>query len=45
MTATKLRVWRARKRIEAAATADPVLREFVAPAGGQVIPIDDPGAP
>ncbi len=45
VTATKLRVWRARKRIEAAATADPVLREFVAPAGGQVIPIDDPGAP
>lgn len=47
VTATKLRVWRARKRIEAAAAADPVLREFVdpspsvpaAPAGG------DPEAP
>ena len=56
-TATKLRVWRARKRIEASAAVDPVLREFVAPSGGQVIPIndqrdaaralsiDDPGAP
>ena len=30
MTATKLRVWRARKRLEAAAAADPVLREFLA---------------
>jgi len=30
VTATKLRVWRARKRIEAAAAADPVLREFLA---------------
>ena len=29
MTATKLRVWRARKRIETAAAADPVLREFL----------------
>jgi RNA polymerase sigma-70 factor (ECF subfamily) len=29
VTATKLRVWRARKRVEAAATADPVLAEFV----------------
>jgi RNA polymerase sigma-70 factor (ECF subfamily) len=29
MTATKLRVWRARKKIEQAATEDPVLREFV----------------
>jgi RNA polymerase sigma-70 factor (ECF subfamily) len=29
MTAAKLRVWRARKRIEAAAAQDPVLREFL----------------
>jgi hypothetical protein len=29
MTATKLRVWRARKKIEQAASEDPVLREFV----------------
>src|ERR1700733_12100631 len=35
--ANKHRGWRGRKRIEAAAAADPVLREFVAPAGGQVI--------
>jgi len=46
VTATKLRVWRARKRIEAAAAADPVLREFVEPsAGGDVLPFDGPGAP
>lgn len=49
VTATKLRVWRARKRIEAAAVADPVLSEFLEPtAGGDVIPfdgIDDGGAP
>ena len=31
VTATKLRVWRARKRIETVAAEDPVLREFVAP--------------
>ena len=30
LTATKLRVWRARKRIEQVAAADPVLREFLA---------------
>ena len=30
VTATKLRVWRARKRIETAAASDPVLREFIA---------------
>ena len=30
VTATKLRVWRARKQIEKAAAADPVLREFLA---------------
>ena len=29
VTATKLRVWRARKKIETAAAADPVLREFL----------------
>ena len=29
VTATKLRVWRARKRIEAAAAQDPILREFL----------------
>lgn len=29
LTATKLRVWRARKRIEAAAAADPILSEFL----------------
>ena len=29
VTATKLRVWRARRAVEAAAAADPVLREFV----------------
>lgn len=34
VTATKLRVWRARKRIEAAAAADPVLAEFVDPTLG-----------
>jgi RNA polymerase sigma-70 factor, ECF subfamily len=33
VTATKLRVWRARKKIEQAAGEDPVLREFLAPAG------------
>ncbi len=32
VTATKLRVWRARKKIEQAAAADPVLREFIDPA-------------
>ncbi len=31
VTATKLRIWRARKRIEQAASDDPVLREFVSP--------------
>ncbi len=30
VTATKLRVWRARKRLDAAAAADPVLSEFLA---------------
>ena len=42
VTATKLRVWRARKRIEAAAAADPVLSEFLEPTvGGDVIPFDE----
>jgi RNA polymerase sigma-70 factor (ECF subfamily) len=46
VTATKLRVWRARKRLEAAAAADPVLREFLEPTtGGTVIPFDDREAP
>src|SRR4051812_3554602 len=41
VTATKLRVWRARKRIEAAAAADPVLSQFLEPVGGDVIPFDE----
>lgn len=46
VAATKLRVWRTRKRIESAAAGDPVLREFLAPtAGGQVILFDGPEAP
>jgi len=46
MTATKLRVWRARKRIEAAAAGDPVLGEFLDPTA-QVIAFDsqDGGQP
>ena len=44
VTATKLRVWRARKRIEAAAAADPVLGEFLEP-GGDVIPFDEKEVP
>ena len=39
VTATKLRVWRARKRIETAAAKDPVLREFLQP-GGELIAFD-----
>ncbi len=35
VTATKLRVWRARKKIEQAASEDPVLREFIDPAALQ----------
>jgi RNA polymerase sigma-70 factor (ECF subfamily) len=31
VTATKLRVWRARKKVEQAAAADPILSEFLAP--------------
>jgi RNA polymerase sigma-70 factor (ECF subfamily) len=45
VTATKLRVWRARKRIEAAAAADPVLCEFLEPSGGDVLRFDDREAP
>jgi RNA polymerase sigma-70 factor, ECF subfamily len=42
VTATKLRVWRTRKRIEQAAATDPVLSEFLAPSsGGDLIPFDD----
>ena len=45
VTATKLRVWRARKRIEAAAAADPVLREFLEPRGDVLaFDADDRGA-
>ena len=39
VTATKLRVWRARKRIEAQAATDPVLAEFLVPTG-DVVAID-----
>jgi len=39
VTATKLRVWRARKRIEAQAATDPVLAEFLVPTG-DVVPFD-----
>ncbi|MFN0247609.1 MAG: RNA polymerase sigma factor [Kofleriaceae bacterium] len=39
VTATKLRVWRARKHIEAAAAADPVLAEFINPSG-EVVAFD-----
>ncbi len=35
VTATKLRVWRARKKIELAAAADPVLGEFLDPAAAR----------
>jgi RNA polymerase sigma-70 factor (ECF subfamily) len=31
VTATKLRVWRARKRVQEAAAADPILSEFIEP--------------
>jgi RNA polymerase sigma-70 factor (ECF subfamily) len=39
VTATKLRVWRARKKIETAAAADPVLAEFLEP-GAAVLAFD-----
>lgn len=44
VTATKLRVWRARKRIESAAAEDPVLSEFLEPSA-DILPFDDKGAP
>jgi RNA polymerase sigma-70 factor (ECF subfamily) len=44
VTATKLRVWRARKRIETAAAADPVLAEFLVPTG-DVVAFDSKEAP
>ena len=43
VTATKLRVWRARKKIEAVAAQDPVLAEFLEPGAGasaEIIPFD-----
>ena len=43
VTATKLRVWRARKKVETAAAADPVLAEFLEPGSGisgEIIPFD-----
>jgi RNA polymerase sigma-70 factor, ECF subfamily len=36
--ATKLRVWRARRRVEAAAAADPVLAEFLTPGRAESAP-------
>ncbi len=44
-TATKLRIWRARKTVFAAAEKDPILSEFIAPlailnSGSVVIPFD-----
>ncbi|HEU0029783.1 MAG TPA: RNA polymerase sigma factor [Kofleriaceae bacterium] len=47
VTATKLRVWRTRKRIEQAAAQDPVLSEFLEPtrSGADVIPFDDKEMP
>jgi RNA polymerase sigma-70 factor, ECF subfamily len=33
VTATKLRVWRARKKVNEAAAQDPILSEFIAPSG------------
>lgn len=44
VTATKLRVWRARKAIEAAAAADAVLSEFLQPSAA-VLPFADKEAP
>jgi RNA polymerase sigma-70 factor (ECF subfamily) len=40
VTATKLRVWRARKRIEQAAANDPVLSEFIDPTA-TIIPFEE----
>lgn len=36
VTATKLRVWRARNKVQQAAAADPILSEFIDPVGGVV---------
>ena len=44
VTATKLRVWRARKRIETAAASDPVLSQFLAPSA-QVVTFDSVDRP
>lgn len=44
-TATKLRVWRARNRVQAAAASDPVLGEFLQPGGGDVMALDDREVP
>jgi len=44
VTATKLRVWRARNRVQAAAAADPILSEFLEPTA-EVIPFDDREVP
>lgn len=44
VTATKLRVWRARKSIEAAAAKDPILSEFLQP-NADVIAFDSKEAP
>ena len=44
VTATKLRVWRARKAIEAAAAKDPILSEFIQPTA-DVIAFDSKEAP
>jgi RNA polymerase sigma-70 factor, ECF subfamily len=41
VTATKLRVWRARKKVEQAATADPILSEFVDATGGGAANVAD----
>lgn len=41
VAATKLRVWRARKRVEAAASGDPILSEFLEP-GSALVPAVPP---
>jgi len=44
VTATKLRVWRARKKVETAAAADAVLAEFLAPGTtDNLVSFDDKG--
>ena len=45
VTATKLRVWRARKRIEDAAAGDPVLCEFLEPSPAGALRLDDQEVP